>query len=78
MGLHYLDETHHLFGGRGNVWSKTAHIAKTNTYGTPEYGKTMCGKPMLSSNWVAIEGVKDVGCPECIKLYKKEQDEKDI
>jgi hypothetical protein len=54
----------YLFGGRGDVWSGTAHIAG-------EGSCTLCGKPMLSSNWVAIEGVTEVGCPKCIEINNR-------
>lgn len=59
-----------LFGGKGDVFSGTAHIYKNGF--DPN---TLCGKPMLSSNWVQINEVNEVGCPECIRLYK-EQTEK--
>ncbi len=28
-----------------------------------------CDRPMLSSNWVKIEGVEHIGCPECLSKY---------
>jgi hypothetical protein len=56
---------HYAFGGRGDVWSDTAHIAQSGEY------NTMCGRPMLSSNWVKIEGVEYIGCPECLAKYNK-------
>ena len=49
-----------IFGNRGNVWSNTAHaylLGKGN----------LCGTPALSSNHAAIEGIEEVGCPECLK-----------
>jgi hypothetical protein len=58
-----LKSQHYAFGGRGDVWSNTAHIAQS---GEPI---TMCGRPMLSNNWVRMEGVENIGCPECLSKY---------
>jgi len=55
-----------LFGNKGDVFNKTAHICKDGF--DPN---TLCGKPMLSSNWVQINGVNEIGCPECIAEYRK-------
>ena len=55
----------YAFGGKGDVWSNTAHIAQSG-YGIH---RTICGTPMLSSNWVRINDVKNIGCPECLKKY---------
>lgn len=62
-----LREGYYLFGGRGDVWEDTAHIAKSGSH------TTMCGKSMLSSNWVRLEGIENAGCAECLKLYGNEQ-----
>lgn len=64
-----------LFGGRGDVWSNTAHIDGNAPFGTSGYGCTLCGRPMLSTNWVRIEGIKEAGCPECIKIYNEQTGE---
>lgn len=61
-----LKSNYSMFGGKGDVWSNTAHISKD---GSP---RTLCGKPMLSTNWVRIEDVQTVGCTKCIELYKEE------
>ena len=61
-----LKEGFHAFGGRGDVFSNTAHIAETGLH-----PNTLCGTPMLSTNWVWIEEVKAIGCQECIAAYKK-------
>jgi hypothetical protein len=58
-----LRPQHYAFGGRGDVWSDTAHIAQSGEY------STMCGRPMLSSNWVKMEGVDHIGCPTCLAKY---------
>jgi hypothetical protein len=55
----------YLFGNKGDVFAGTAHIAKSGLHST-----TLCGKPMLSSNWVRIEGVAEPGCSKCIEFYK--------
>jgi hypothetical protein len=54
---------YYLFGGKGDVWSNTAHLSHG---GMPT---TLCGRPMLSTNWVRINGVQEVGCTECARLF---------
>ena len=59
MNVADLKPNYSVFGNKGNVWSNTAHIY--------ESGKgNMCGTPALSSNWAAIEGVSEIGCPICL------------
>ena len=53
----------YLFGGKGDVWSNTAHLSHG---GMPT---TLCGRPMLSTNWVRINEVQEVGCAECSRLF---------
>ena len=59
-----LKTGYYVFGNKGNVWGNTAHIAKSDFS-----GRTLCGVPMLSSNWARIEGVDTIGCPECLARY---------
>jgi hypothetical protein len=54
---------YYLFGGKGDVWSNSAHLSHG---GIPT---TLCGRPMLSTNWVRINEVQEVGCPECSRLF---------
>ena len=54
---------YYLFGGKGDVWSNTAHLSKGLM------ATTLCGRPMLSTNWVRINEVQDVGCAECSRLF---------
>ena len=56
----------HIFGNKGSVWNNEAHIAEDGM--NP---KTLCGVPMLSNNHALYEGVKEIGCQECIKIYLK-------
>ncbi len=65
MKMQYLDPQHYLFGNKGSLWSEQAHIAQS---GFNRSG-TNCGIPMLSSNWIAIEGVEQAGCAKCIKRF---------
>jgi len=53
-----------LFGNKGNVWSNTAHIYE-NSKGN------LCGTPALSTNHAYNEGIKEVGCPECLKFIQE-------
>ena len=59
-----LQPSYHIFGNKGNVWSDECHI-----HNAPLSGRTMCGTPMLSSNWARIEGMKTIGCQKCIEAY---------
>ena len=54
-----------IFGNKGNVWNNTAHAYKSGT-------GNLCGTPALSSNHAKYEGIEEVGCPECLKLIKKD------
>jgi len=54
---------YYLFGGKGDVWSNTAHLSKGGMV------TTLCGRPMLSTNWVRINEVQEVGCAECSRLF---------
>jgi hypothetical protein len=54
---------YYLFGGKGDVWSNTAHLSHG---GMPT---TLWGRPMLSTNWVRINEVLEVGCTECARLF---------
>ena len=68
MNVADLKPNYSVFGNKGNVWGNTAHIY--------ESGKgNMCGTPALSSNWAAIEGVSEIGCPGCLSKYKAMEDE---
>ena len=68
MNVADLRPNYSVFGNKGNVWGNTAHIY--------ESGKgNMCGTPALSSNWAAIEGVSEIGCPECLNKYQAMEDE---
>ena len=59
-----LKSNYHIFGNKGNVWSDECHIACSDLS-----SRTLCGTPMLSSNWARIENVDTIGCQECIELY---------
>jgi ssDNA-binding Zn-finger/Zn-ribbon topoisomerase 1 len=58
---------YYIFGNKGTVWSNKAHAAKTGE------ATTVCGTPMLSSNWARMEGVTEVGCPECLRRLEEEK-----
>ena len=61
-----LRNNYYMFGGKGDVWSNTAHIAKSGKT------RTLCEKPMLSTNWCRINEVEHIGCTECLKKYAEE------
>ena len=54
---------YYLFGGKGDVWSNTAHLSHGGM------ASTLCGRPMLSTNWVRINEINEVGCDECSRLF---------
>ena len=54
---------YYLFGGKGDVWSNTAHLSHGGM------ATTLCGRPMLSTNWVRINEVTEVGCDVCSRLF---------
>lgn len=57
-----------MFGNKGALWSNEAHVAKSASFS----GQTLCGVPMLSTNWCRIEKVEDIGCKKCIEIYKNQ------
>jgi hypothetical protein len=61
-----LKKGYYLFGNKGTVWANEAHATKNGIH------TTLCGLPMLSTNHARIEGVKEVGCKECIAIYNAE------
>jgi len=60
-----LKTNYYIFGNKGNVWSNQCHIAESGVFS----GTTLCGVPMLSSNWAKIENVDTIGCEKCKELY---------
>jgi len=64
MKTNKLQEGYYMFGNKGSVWSNKAHIAH-------EGSETLCGTPMLSTNWARIEVLEEVNCPECLAVYGK-------
>jgi hypothetical protein len=63
--IKHIDNKHYLFGNKGACWSNRVHIAKSGQSGT------LCGTPMLSTNWAAHWAVSQPGCDECIKIYEE-------
>jgi len=61
-----LKSEYYMFGNKGALWSDEAHISKSGIH------TTLCGSPMLSTNWCGIEDVKTIGCPKCIEIYKQQ------
>jgi hypothetical protein len=69
MKVSELKESYYMFGNKGNVWNNSAHIAKSGLFD----GRTLCGTPMLSTNWAKIEEVQEIGCPDCLKIYNEKE-----
>jgi hypothetical protein len=67
MKTNELKPNFYMFGNKGAVWTNTVHIAQAGIFA----GTTLCGTPMLSTNWARIENVEHIGCPECLEEYNK-------
>ena len=65
MNVTDLKPGFHQFGNKGAVWNNATHIVK-NGFGST----TLCGTPMLSTNWAEEEGHKTIGCEKCLEVYK--------
>lgn len=65
VNIKTLGPNYSIFGNRGNVWSNTAHAYKSGI-------GNICGTPALSSNHARIEGIEEVGCPECLAKLKEQ------
>jgi len=65
MKVANLETGFYLYGNKGTVWSDNAHIAQSGIFS----GKTLCGTPMLATNWARIEKLEEAKCPECNKVY---------
>jgi len=57
------------YGNKGAVWNNETHIAMSGTYGGFLSGSTLCGTPMLSTNWADIWEHPTIGCPDCLKKW---------
>ena len=60
----FLDSCHMLYGNKGVVWTNSVHICETGFNSS-----TLCGVPMLSTNWAAVEEVEKPGCLKCRTIY---------
>ena len=60
-----LNKDEYIFGNKGSVWSDEIHIGVSGT------STTICGTPMLSSNWASIEKIKHASCPRCLDKRKE-------
>jgi hypothetical protein len=61
VSVNKLGKEFSIFGGKGNVWSGTAHAYKAGA-------GNLCGTPALSSNHAAMAGITEVGCPQCLEV----------
>jgi hypothetical protein len=66
MNIKTLNKDQMIYGNKGNVWTNTAHIYQS--------GKgNLCGTPALATNWARLEGVTEVGCPECLRRLEEDK-----
>lgn len=67
-----LKGNYDAYGNKGACWSNKVHITKTNSFS----GTTLCGTPMLASNYARIWDEKEIGCPDCLRIYNEKQQRK--
>lgn len=61
-----LKTGYYQYGNKGSVWSDKVHIGKSGK------STTLCGTPMLASNWARIWEHPSCKCPECLEVYTNE------
>lgn len=66
-----LKSGYYMYGNKGCLWGDKAHIAKS---GDGTY-RTLCGTPMLATNWCQIEELENANCPECNETYHEQTEE---
>lgn len=64
MLVQNLKKGFYQFGNKGAIWSNKTHIASGSD------ASTLCGTPMLSSNWAKITEHQEIHCEECLKKYE--------
>lgn len=62
-----LTPDYHAFGDKGDIWNDRVHIAKNG-----RNPNTLCGKPMLATNWARLEEHKKIGCDQCLLIYSQQ------
>ena len=65
-----LKPEYYHFGNKGDCWGNKTHIAGGDVRAT-----TLCGTPMLSSNWAKLYKHEVIGCKKCIKIYNEKTQE---
>lgn len=70
MKANKLQEEYFQFGNKGAVGMNKTHIAQKGFH-----SETLCGTPMLSTNWAEINKHEEIGCPECLSIYGKPNSE---
>ena len=60
----FLDSCHMLYGNKGAVWTNSVHICETGFNSS-----TLCGVPMLATNWAAEMEIEKPGCLKCRTIY---------
>jgi hypothetical protein len=66
-----LKPNFYMYGNKGAVWNNAAHVAQTGV----ENVTTLCGTPMLATNWARIEQLEEIRCEKCIAEYNKRNEE---
>lgn len=61
-----LHSDYYMYGNKGSCWTDTIHVAKSGQ------STTLCGSPMLATNWARIWEHTTIGCPDCIAKYRRE------
>lgn len=64
MKMTFLDSCHMLYGNKGAVCTNLVHICETGLNSC-----TLCGTPMLATNWAAEMEIDKPGCLKCRTIY---------
>jgi len=58
-----------IYGNKVSAWDNTAHAFKDGN---------LCGKPSLADNFAKFQGIDEVGCKDCLKLLKQQEEFKNL
>ena len=67
-----LKPGYYQYGNKGAVWTKSVHIYKSGD----DTHRTLCGLPMLATNWARIWEYQDCDCKECLTKYNEQNESK--
>ena len=72
MKTNELTAGYSIFGNKGACFANQCHIFKEGL----DFG-TLCGTPMLSTNWAEINKVDEICCSKCLAIYNEQNPKKE-